>query len=443
MDTKRKTCPILVYEDSSPGFVRRMLDALLDYQTLKIINIGDKKIGLLHRLIQLIILVYIVGFVIIYKRGYQQFSTASSATTTKVKGVASTLHLRDSDFDSSVPDTKVYRRVWDVVDLVQPPSEPDAFFITTNLIITTQRTGLCPDENIKDARCHSDADCLDGRRLLLGHGEQSGRCVTTSGFELGKFDRRINGASSWRAEAAFPSEGVCEVRGWCPVEHDIGPLRNNTPLFRDVQDFTVLLKNYVDFPVFRLKLRNIDDLQNRSYLQSCIYHPDRDPHCPKFRVGDIIKQTDNSFDSIAVKGGVVRIVVNWDCNLDWDSRGRKCVPLYTFSRIDDAKANLGRGWNFRHALVHDLTHRTLFKAYGVTFRISVQARAGKLNLIPIAINVGSGLGLLAVRRCHTRLYEIKQAYVIRFPLNRAKRYVRNPSAFVTNVNTDVSGEGRV
>ncbi|OQR76813.1 P2X purinoceptor 4-like [Tropilaelaps mercedesae] len=241
----------------------------------------------------------------------------------------------------------------------------------------------------QDARCRSDTDCVDGRKLLLSHGEQTGRCVISSAL-------KATGAFAWSTTTVFSVNGVCEVRGWCPVEHDVGPLRNNTPLLRDVQDFTVLLKNYVEFPMFRLKLRNIADSQDCSYLQNCIYHPDRDPHRPKFRIGDIVEQTGNSFDSIAIKGGVVRIVVSWDCNLDWDSRGRNCIPRYTFSRIDDAKAKIGRGWNFRHAQVHDLSHRTLFKAYGVTFRVSVLARAGKLSLIPIAINVGSGLGLLAV-----------------------------------------------
>lgn len=58
-----KAFPILNVEKTPTRFSTRIVDALLEYQTLKIVNIGDKKIGLLHRIIQLIILAYIVGSV--------------------------------------------------------------------------------------------------------------------------------------------------------------------------------------------------------------------------------------------------------------------------------------------------------------------------------------------------------------------------------------------
>ncbi|XP_003746828.2 P2X purinoceptor 4 [Galendromus occidentalis] len=379
---------------------RKVCDALFDYQTLKIVNIGDKKIGLLHRIIQLLILGYILGFVIIFKRGYQQFSTYNSVTTAKVKGVVSTLDYRDEDFVKSVAYPAAYRRIWDVSDLVVPPSEPDAFFVTTNLIITEQVTARCPEELMKDSTCESDSDCEDGRTLLLGHGSQTGSCVA--------------------ADHPTAHQGVCEIRGWCPVEYDEGPLKGNQALLSGVQNFTVLLKNYIEFPTFRLKLRNIADSQNRSYLQTCVYNPDTHPHCPKFRLGDIINATGHTFNSIAAKGGVVHIVITWNCN--FDRHIRYCVPRYDFSRIDDSRAQLGRGWNFRHSHYHNATQRTLFKAYGITFRVAVSARGGKLNLLPLAINIGSGLGLLAVAKvvcdfvvlyCHSNR-ELYKQHKVRF-----------------------------
>ena len=46
--------------------------------------------------------------------------------------------------------------------------------------------------------------------------------------------------------------------------------------------------------------------------------------------------------------------------------------------------------------------RDLYKAYGILFVFSVQGTAGKFNVIPLFINIGSGLALLALvsHFCH-------------------------------------------
>ncbi|EEC10106.1 P2X purinoceptor,putative [Ixodes scapularis] len=46
-------------------------------------------------------------------------------------------------------------------------------------------------------------------------------------------------------------------------------------------------------------------------------------------------------------GGVIQLLINWDCNLDFDAK--YCIPKYTFSRLDDPNAVLAKGWNFRQA----------------------------------------------------------------------------------------------
>ena len=40
--------------------------------------------------------------------------------------------------------------------------------------------------------------------------------------------------------------------------------------------------------------------------------------CPIFRLGDIIDLANGSFTKISVKGGVVGVYINWNCDLDWD-----------------------------------------------------------------------------------------------------------------------------
>jgi P2X purinoceptor 4 len=41
-------------------------------------------------------------------------------------------------------------------------------------------------------------------------------------------------------------------------------------------------------------------------------------------------------------------------------------------------------------------YRILVKAYGLRFIINVTGNAGKFNIVPLLISVGSGIGLLSV-----------------------------------------------
>ncbi|KAH8039914.1 hypothetical protein HPB51_009170 [Rhipicephalus microplus] len=245
--------------------VKATTNYFFEYDTLKVVHIGNKKIGVLNRLIQLFILGYIIGYVIVYQKGYQEFSTFTAATTTKVKGVLSTKNISDDAFYPFLKNKSVYKRIWDIADIVVPPQETNQFFVTTNLIITpSQEMKTCPE----------------------------------------------------------------------------------------------------------------------------------DPHCPVFRIEDMVDAAGEDFDDVSVKGGVIQVLISWDCNLDFDIK--YCVPKYSFLRLDDPNAALAKGWNFRYPKYYNEKERSLVKAYGITFVILVQGRAGKASPIPIAINIGSGLGLMVV-----------------------------------------------
>ena len=46
--------------------------------------------------------------------------------------------------------------------------------------------------------------------------------------------------------------------------------------------------------------------------------------------------------------------------------------------------------------VNGTMHRILIKAFGLRFVISVSGKAGKFNVVPTLLTIGSGLGLLSV-----------------------------------------------
>lgn len=356
-----------------------LVESLFSYETPKIVQIKSIVIGIIGRLIQIIIIAYIIGFAIVYKKGYQEFSAVESSVTTKVKGVVFT-NFSDDEFNSNIIHREWYRRIWDVADYVIPPSENGATFIATNIVITSNQTrGTCnEDPDIAGAVCEpTNNTCVAGESLPSGNGVMTGNCKCFEIEESGNC--------------------TCEVHAWCPVEDDGYPLKNNTALLEGSEDFTILIKNFVHFPKFPdSSRRNIRDTSNSSYLKNCRYDPFENKDCPVFRLGDIVKWSGcEGYNSIAFMGGIIDVVIKWDCNLDFDKK--YCFPTYEFNRLDDPNAKIAPGWNFRYANYFTDDRRTLYKLYGIKLSINVVGQAGKFAIVPLLVNIGAGLGLLAVQ----------------------------------------------
>lgn len=351
----------------------QIIGEFFEYNTPHIVHIKSKKVGVFSRLVQLCIIGYIIGFVIVYKKGYQEFSDINSSVTTKLKGVA---YPNFTDDQFQVPFPHAYKHIWDVADFVVPPQENGAFFVATNVIITPNQTqGICAeDSSLPNAVCDvKNNTCVANEPVTNGNGFMTGKCIPS-------WDNKTH---------------VCEVRAWCPVEVNLLPLGVKTPLLGESQNFTVLIKNSIEFPLFGIRRRNVLNNSNSSYLSNCQYHPRDHPSCPVFRLGTIVDLAGEKFQPIAVQGGVIAIVIHWDCNLDFDPE-TYCTPSYSFRRLDDPYALIAKGWNFRYANYFENDVRTLYKAYGIRFVILVQGQGGKFNVVPLLLNIGSGLALLGI-----------------------------------------------
>ncbi|XP_034757791.2 P2X purinoceptor 4a isoform X2 [Acipenser ruthenus] len=351
----------------SCGCCRILGPVLFEYDTPRIVSIKSRKVGLINRLVQLGILAYVIGWVFVWQKGYQQFDSVISSVTTKVKGVAVT-----NTTDQGV-------KIWDVADYIIPPQEETSFFVMTNLIMTlNQQQGRCPEMPEDSPHCISDSNCTAGEQSPRSNGIQTGKCVP------------VNSSTAVH---------TCEVLAWCPLENDVD-LSHHPALLKDAEQFTVLIKNNIRYPKFNFTRRNILPHINGSYLKQCVFNRTTDPDCPIFRLGDIVREAGEDFQEIAVEGGVMGIQIKWDCDLDQSVS--KCVPQYTFRRLDnkDVQNTVAPGYNFRFAKYYkgpgEVESRTLIKAYGIRFDVMVFGKAGKFDIIPTMINIGSGLALLGV-----------------------------------------------
>ncbi|OXB65878.1 hypothetical protein ASZ78_008572 [Callipepla squamata] len=109
--------------------------ALLDYKTEKFALTRNRRVGLLHRLLQLAVLGYVLGWVFAVRRGYQDTDAAPHVSVvTKLKG-ASVSRAEDAR-----------RRLWDAADFARPPQGENVLFLVTNFIVTDkQAQGTCPE----------------------------------------------------------------------------------------------------------------------------------------------------------------------------------------------------------------------------------------------------------------------------------------------------------
>uniref|UniRef100_A0A665TMT8 P2X purinoceptor n=1 Tax=Echeneis naucrates TaxID=173247 RepID=A0A665TMT8_ECHNA len=303
------------------------------YETTKSVVVKSWSVGIINRIVQLLIITYFVGWVFIHEKAYQIVDTGiESSVITKVKGFG-----------------HHHNRVMDVADYVIPSQGVGVFCILTRVIITeNQFQGKCPERG--SAHYLTVHTVLVQQPLILHNlshtpGVITGTCLNSSG----------------------QGKGQCEIEGWCPSEND-------TPML-DVENFTIFIKNSIRFPLFNVTRGNFPSSMTAEEIKTCIYHPERNPFCPIFRVGDVLSFTGQSVENLAQMGAEIGINIQWRCNLDLDIQ--HCVPKYSFTRLDAPFATnaVSKGYNFRFAKYYKTENgtefRTLHKAFAIRFDVMV------------------------------------------------------------------------
>ncbi|XP_049644857.1 P2X purinoceptor 7 [Suncus etruscus] len=332
---------------------------VFQYETNKVIRIQSRNYGSIKWILHMVVFSY-VSFALLSDKLYQLKEPLISSVHTKVKGIA---EVKEELIENG--QKKVTEKVFDTADYTFP-LQGNSFFVMTNFLKTEgQVQGLCPEQPSRRTICNTDRNCKKGWMDPQSKGIQTGKCVVYKG-----------------------TQKTCEVSAWCPTETVQEPPR--PALLNVAENFTVLIKNNIDFPGHNYTTRNIFPGLNIT----CTFHKTRDPQCPVFRLGDIFQETGDNFSEVAIQGGIMGIEIYWDCNLDkWFHR---CRPKYSFRRLDDknTKESFYPGYNFRYAKYYkenNVEKRTLIKVFGIRFDILVFGTGGKFNFIKLIVNIGSTL----------------------------------------------------
>uniref|UniRef100_A0A667ILS9 Uncharacterized protein n=1 Tax=Lynx canadensis TaxID=61383 RepID=A0A667ILS9_LYNCA len=123
-----------------------------EYDTPRMVLVRNKKVGVVFRLIQFVVLVYVIGWVFVYEKGYQTSSGLISSVSVKLKGLAVT----------QLPG--LGPQVWDVADYVFPAQGDSSFVIMTNFIATPGRFKATVQSTQKGAYAQMTLAAPQGRQ---------------------------------------------------------------------------------------------------------------------------------------------------------------------------------------------------------------------------------------------------------------------------------------
>ncbi|XP_029367202.1 P2X purinoceptor 2 [Echeneis naucrates] len=333
-------------------FIKDYFLGFWDYETPKVMVVKNRTLGVIYRGVQFLVITYFIWYVFISQKAYQESETRpESSVYTLMKGTA--VHGDD---------------VLDTVEYVQPSEGGDVISAILRREVTyNQRQGTCAEYfKVAGANCTTDSDCVQGEVNFDGHGRRTGRCVQYYNHTF----------------------KTCEIQTWCPIE-EYAVVRK--PALVEAINFTVFIRNSINFPKFEVLRGNVKDASNKrtlqKYLSKCHYDEEKEPYCPNFRLGYIAHQAKENFSELCRTGGVIGVFINWDCNLDLDQS--HCKPKYSFRRLDLRKDDANSGYYYRFAKSYcknGVVSRTLIKAFGIRLDIIVHGRAGKFSPIPTVIS---------------------------------------------------------
>ncbi|RXN30779.1 P2X purinoceptor 2 [Labeo rohita] len=231
-------------------FLKDFFLGFWDYETPKVMVVKDKKLGVIYRAVQFLVITYFIWYVFISQKAYQETETRpESSVYTEMRGVAM--------LGDSVQDTTEYVR----------PSE---------------------HYSVANANCTKDSDCTQGEIDFDGHGQRTGRCIQYYNYTF----------------------KTCEIKTWCPIE-EYAVVRE--PALEQAINFTVFIKNAIHFPKFKVlrfaKYYHKDGVEYRTLIKAygirldVIVHG----HAGRFSLIPTIINTVTAMTSV----GICSIICDW------------------------------------------------------------------------------------------------------------------------------------
>jgi len=231
------------------------VDDVFAYDTVKLVKVLDRRLGIVYYAVQVAVITYIVVFVFIIKQQYLQDEKTTGWLMCKVL---------QPQYDENLV-------AWDLYDRITNPGEQGAVFIPTRILVTRGQTqdGFCESPLFN---CTAPADCDVGDEHV-----QKKEC----------------------------SNGMCMRRQWCPAENP--SLSTTETHLLDIEDVELWFQTYAHFNLFNLDVSTTDE-------DKPIHYPRR--RANTYRLADIMRMANLDPEQFQENGAVMLVNALFKCNLD-------------------------------------------------------------------------------------------------------------------------------
>jgi len=303
------------------------------YGTSKEVKLLDRRLGMLHLVIFLVVLAYVIGVRLVLEKGYQSLELSSGMVAVTLDGMT---------YSSS--NGLVFPA--DQADLVQPLKEGAALFLATSKLTTPQqRLDNCTDPNYP---CSADSDCKPDPPLSYGKCEG----------------------------------GFCERQTWCPaasVSHP--PATAYTSQLEALDRLAISLIGTINFPMLDPTVLTTEDGRNARVTWS---------------IPEILSRGGVDMVEAVGTGAVLSLVLKWSCSLGpGGSTCLPRLRVYDigqgagfwsqwaqyYEQLDNGEAVL---------------RRDLHNATGIRFLISSRGNARRIDIYACVLQLFVALALLPI-----------------------------------------------
>lgn len=306
-------------------------DDMFAYDTVKEVKVLDRRLGLVFYTVLLLILFYIVIFVFMIKKAYQDIEKTNGWILSKVLNP-----VHDQNF---IP--------WDAFDAVTNPGEQGAIFLPTRVVITRgqKEDGFCESELYP---CKDDDDCDIGNPDI-----QKTEC----------------------------SNNMCKRRQWCPTAKDLKEDNaESTVHYIDARLYHVWFQVNIHFHKFMVDVSTSEELEP-------IMYPSEGANT--FPMHDILRMANLDYEHIKDYGAVMSVNKVFECDLD----DKVCTARLECSNIDTTTGF--NYVHYHYYEVDGKRIRDTYQYYGirmVTFATGLGKIASFANTV---LQVSSAIALLA------------------------------------------------
>lgn len=314
--------------------LRQDVDHLFSYNSKRQVQFRDRILGILNYAIQVCIMIYVIGYVFIYEKGYLKGETSHGLAVTAISG--------DVVADPQSGDSR--KKYFSAEDIGYPSLENGNVFVTTKIKIQEQKRGVCEDRTMQ---CRTVDDC------------------------------------SKDVDAECTGNRLCKEPSWC----DEGAEQ----VYKLPSDQT---KMWVKSAVFFNNLIPGKEIFYANTMDKPILYPA--PNFNTFTVRDLLQACDPpvQFEEVSELGAAIEVQFTWNCQVD--SLGG-CLPQINARRVDSLFDTEHIGFGFAHAEYgvgdQDPDVRTKYSRSGIRFyfRTTGNGRAVDPSEIIFKLSTGGAL----------------------------------------------------